>query len=423
MSMLHVAAQHATVPVLGISSVLLITWILLQLPQWTQQASRRVLALLPRRRFVEKEATLEAFLPVVTKEQDFPTDWWTSRKLFDLERRAVLSKTWLHVCHSSVFEKPGDYRAFAVADFSFFVVLAKDGHLRAFHNICRHRAYSVVTKSEGSCLVMRCKYHGWSYDTKGKLIKAPQFEEVQGFDKSQNGLYHIRTFVDSSGFVYTNFDVYGSDGLTIRVGVPVRARLHLVESWAVEASFNYKMAVPSGTFRVCSLTYLSKFAELLAGMTGSFESWRWPAEFKLSPMTRLMRSSGGEQWLTITVVPVSESQSMIQCSFFCTRLDLKAKLPVPAVKQEINDSVKRLETVFIEVSKSGEIPDAASQEPFLAEIKTHSRLERLVGAEVYPASRLRETSQACKVADDLCRELEAGVGEQTTAVRLDGLAW
>lgn len=396
-----------------------------QLPSWYKKASRRIIAYatLTTSKSSIKEAALEASLPAVTKELDFPQDWWTSSKLFQLEKRAIFSKTWLHICHSSLFKKPGDYRIFNISDFSFIVILGKDGQLRAFHNVCRHRAYTVATKSEGSCQVLRCRYHGWSYDTKGRLIKAPKFEEVQGFDKSQNGLFEIRTFIDSSGFVYVNFDAYGSDGLTIRVGVPIRARLSLVESWSVEANFNWKIAVPSGAFRVSSLTYLNKLAQLVTDASGLFESWRWPAEFELSPLTRLMRSSNGEQWLTVTVVPVSEGKSVIQCSFFCSRPELKAVLPVSAVKLEISGSIKKLEGMFGEIGESGEILDAASQEPLLAEIRAHSRLERLMATEVHPASRLRETSQACRVADDLCKELEVAAGEKSASSRLDVLAW
>jgi len=153
-------SERILVPLLAVASAAFVAYIALQLPRWTHRISRLLLSSLPKS--TAKEAAFEESQPViVSKELDFPSDWWTSRKLFELEKRAVISKTWLHVCHSTLFKKAGDYRAFQIADFSFFVVLGKDGRLRAFHNICRHRAYSVVTKSEGSCLVMRCKYHGW----------------------------------------------------------------------------------------------------------------------------------------------------------------------------------------------------------------------------------------------------------------------
>lgn len=380
-----------------------------KLPTWFQHTSKRMIRLvnIRCRRGSLKEAALEESAPAVSKELDFPEDWWTSPKLFELEKRAIFSKTWLHVCHSSIFKKPGDYRTFSIANYSFFLILGKDARLRAFHNVCRHRAYTVATKEQGSCLVLRCKYHGWSYDTQGKLIKAPKFEHVAGFDKTQNGLYEIRTFVDSSGFVYVNFDIYGSDGLTIRVGIPIRASLRLVESWKIEAAFNWKIAVPSGAFRIRSMAMQHKLPDALRYALGSFKSWKWPAEFELSPLTRLLRSANGDLWATIAIVPQSNITCTIACSLYCSKLDIKADLPLTAIKSELSDSVKKLQLIFDNIKDDGTIADIQSQEPLLAEIKAHSRLERLVKAEVHPASRLRETSQACQVADDLCKQLEA----------------
>ena len=185
----------------------------------------------------------------------------------------------------------------------------------------------------------------------GKLIKAPKFEDVAGFDKTQNGLYEIRTFIDSSGFVYVNFDIYGSDGLTIRVGVLIRARLTLVESWDIDAQFNWKLAVPSGVFRVCSSARSSHLPDLMKFALDSLniKSTKWPAEFELSLLTRLLRSLGGNLWLTIAIIPQSNTTCSIACSLYCSQLDLKADLPITAIKSDLNDSVQKLQLIFDEI--------------------------------------------------------------------------
>jgi phenylpropionate dioxygenase-like ring-hydroxylating dioxygenase large terminal subunit len=115
-------------------------------------------------------------------------------------------KTWLCITHTSHFQKPGDYLSFKIADFPFFLILGKDSILRGFHNVCRHRAYDVTRKVMGSSLVLGCRYHGWSYDTKGNLTKAPQFDKVPGFKKEDNGLFQIWVRTDPNGFVFINFD-------------------------------------------------------------------------------------------------------------------------------------------------------------------------------------------------------------------------
>ena len=267
-----------------------------------------------------------------------------------------------------------------------------------------------------------CKYHGWTYDTLGKLIKAPKFEDVAGFDKTQNGLYEVRTFIDSSGFVYVNFDVYGSDGLTIRVGVPIRARLTLIESWNVDAQFNWKIAMSPNVFRIRSLAAGLDRSDTFRFALRGFRISRWPAEFELSPLTRLLRSPKGDLWLTISIVPQSNAACSITCSLYCSKLDLKGILPVTSIKSDINDSIQKLQLFFDEAKEDGTITDMRSQEPFLAEIRAHSRLERLTKSEVHPASRLRETSQACKVADDLCKQLELA-SESKTSTDMDVLSW
>jgi len=53
---------------------------------------------------------------------------------------------------------------------------------------------------------MGCKYHGWSYDTTGKLIKAPQMDNIEGFDKSQYPLFPIHAHTTAMGHIFVNFD-------------------------------------------------------------------------------------------------------------------------------------------------------------------------------------------------------------------------
>jgi phenylpropionate dioxygenase-like ring-hydroxylating dioxygenase large terminal subunit len=77
---------------------------------------------------------------------------------------------------------------------------------RAFHNVCRRRAFPVLQKPQGSTLAMECKYHGWSYDTLGKLVKAPQMDNVEGFEKAEYPLFGIHTHTTAHGHVFVNFN-------------------------------------------------------------------------------------------------------------------------------------------------------------------------------------------------------------------------
>jgi nitrite reductase/ring-hydroxylating ferredoxin subunit len=76
---------------------------------------------------------------------------------FDLERRAFFAKTWLYICHATRFEKPGDYHTFELAGHPFFIVRGIDDEIRAFMNVCRHRAYTVVRKPCGTTTRYDCQ--------------------------------------------------------------------------------------------------------------------------------------------------------------------------------------------------------------------------------------------------------------------------
>jgi phenylpropionate dioxygenase-like ring-hydroxylating dioxygenase large terminal subunit len=151
------------------------------------------------------------------------------------------------VTHASRFQKAGDYRTFDISGFSFLIILGKDKQLRAFHNVCRHRAYAVTKKESGSSIVLGCRYHGWSYDTKGKLIKAPEFENVAGFDKDMNGLWELKLEVRES-MIFVNFDA-SIASRSLELGSATQslkrwgtAKLAWLAEWKFDGNFNWKMA-------------------------------------------------------------------------------------------------------------------------------------------------------------------------------------
>ncbi|CRK21524.1 hypothetical protein BN1723_012425 [Verticillium longisporum] len=135
-----------------------------------------------------------------------PASWYTSQDMYELERRAIFSRKWLLTTHKSRLPNPGDWVKYDVAGYSFIVVQDRKGEINAFHNICRHRAFPVVTSTHGNSFIFSCKYHGWSYGLSGNLAKAPGYQDLEGFDKSQNGLFPIHVHIDKNGFIWLNLD-------------------------------------------------------------------------------------------------------------------------------------------------------------------------------------------------------------------------
>lgn len=136
-----------------------------------------------------------------------PANWYTSQEMYELERRSIFSRKWLLTTHSARVKEPGDWVKYEVSGFEFVVCKDRTGKINAFHNVCRHRAFPVITGDQGHTQsVFSCKYHGWSYGLNGKLAKAPGYQDLEGFDKSINGLLPIHVHIDKKGFVWVNLD-------------------------------------------------------------------------------------------------------------------------------------------------------------------------------------------------------------------------
>lgn len=109
------------------------------------------------------------------------------------ERTAVFGRAWLFLGHEGEAASAGDWIATDIAGHRLLMVRGKDGLLRAFHNVCRHRAGPLVTGASGHCgdeLV--CAYHGWRYALDGRLRAATGFGATEGFDPREFGLLALR---------------------------------------------------------------------------------------------------------------------------------------------------------------------------------------------------------------------------------------
>ncbi|KZZ94259.1 Rieske [2Fe-2S] domain protein [Moelleriella libera RCEF 2490] len=135
-----------------------------------------------------------------------PASWYTSQELYELERRAIFSKKWLLTTHKVRLANQGDWLRYEIAGFQFIITKDRQDNINAFHNVCRHRAFPIVTKEAGHNNVLACKYHGWSYGLNGKLAKAPGYQDMEDFDRSKNGLFPLHVRIDKNGFIWVNMD-------------------------------------------------------------------------------------------------------------------------------------------------------------------------------------------------------------------------
>jgi len=132
---------------------------------------------------------------------------------YEAERAAIFRHTWLNIGRVEQVPKTGSYftKELAVAGTSLVVVHGKDGAIRAFHNMCRHRGNKLVwndypgAEVKGTCRQFTCKYHAWRYSLEGELTFVQQEEEFFGIDKGAYGLKAVRCEV-WEGFIFVNLD-------------------------------------------------------------------------------------------------------------------------------------------------------------------------------------------------------------------------
>jgi choline monooxygenase len=111
---------------------------------------------------------------------------YTDPKWLDLETRAVFGRTWQWICHVEKLRAPGSYVAATVAGMPIAVVRDRPGRLRAFYNVCKHRAHELLSGS-GTTRSIVCPCHAWVYELDGTLRGARLADRMPTFDASAIG--------------------------------------------------------------------------------------------------------------------------------------------------------------------------------------------------------------------------------------------
>ena len=127
-----------------------------------------------------------------TYPRGLPPWTYANAALTKLEHQRVLLPSWQIVCHINDIPHAGDYHKFDLGPESVVVLRDKSGTIRAYHNVCRHRAARLL-EGTGNCGgAITCPYHGWTYNLDGSLRAAPAMDLNEGFCKDDYKLPSIR---------------------------------------------------------------------------------------------------------------------------------------------------------------------------------------------------------------------------------------
>jgi len=132
---------------------------------------------------------------------------WTyfSSSLFEVEAEKLFRQHWQLVCHESDVANVGQFITFDLVNERALIIKGKDGIVRAFHNLCRHRGSRVVAEERGICKsAMVCPFHGWSFNLDGSLRGISQSQSFPNLDPKEWGLKPIECEI-WKGFIFIRF--------------------------------------------------------------------------------------------------------------------------------------------------------------------------------------------------------------------------
>lgn len=98
------------------------------------------------------------------------------------DRDAIFNRSWHLAAHVSRLSDAGDHVVIDCGGLPVIVLRDVSGDIRAFHNVCRHRAGPLATCDGRGAKALRCRYHGWTYRLDGSLKSAPEMDTAEGFD-------------------------------------------------------------------------------------------------------------------------------------------------------------------------------------------------------------------------------------------------
>lgn len=125
------------------------------------------------------------------RAETIPSRWYTDPAFYAIDIDSVFNTTWQYVGHASRVISPGAHIIGTAGNNPVIIVRGSDGALRAFFNVCRHRAGPLAT-ADGCTKMLQCQYHGWTYMLDGQLRGVPKFDRTELFDRKDYGLIPLR---------------------------------------------------------------------------------------------------------------------------------------------------------------------------------------------------------------------------------------
>jgi len=185
-------------------------------------------------------------LPARGRGRTLDAAFYASGALYRKDLEAVFFSHWIYAGHLSQLAESGCYFLLELGGESVIVARARDGAVRAFANVCRHRGSRICADAAGKTGAFVCPYHAWTYELDGRL-RMPR-EMPADFDRARYSLKALGCAV-FHGMIFINLDAHAPDlqdafaplDESFRIYDLANAKVAWRENYPVAA--NWKLAV------------------------------------------------------------------------------------------------------------------------------------------------------------------------------------
>ena len=139
----------------------------------------------------------------IDEASTLPGDVYSDATFHKLEKERLFASSWVAVAELCDISSPGDVTPSQVAD-SPIILANYKGSIRAFHNVCSHRAAKLVHEKCSKRKTILCPYHRWGYSLDGRLMGTPSFDADENGKSVPEGLrdkfktHHVKNFDKAS---------------------------------------------------------------------------------------------------------------------------------------------------------------------------------------------------------------------------------
>lgn len=197
---------------------------------------------------IEQLAVADVLVPF-GESRTLPGEAYHSPGLFEWEQERVFNRHWVCLGRTEYLLAPGQVRAVEHGGEEILIARDRDGTVRAFANVCRHRGHPLVAVGDAiDVRLIRCPYHSWSYRLDGSLRAAPTLTQSPGFDPAEWPLHsicvdtwHGWVFLDFGGEAGSLSDALGNLDEVLAPYEP--ERLAVVARHSYEIAANWKLVV------------------------------------------------------------------------------------------------------------------------------------------------------------------------------------